>query len=253
MTYETLISEENEHILTLTLNRPESLNSINVQMTVELNQAIDYFQDNEDLRVLVITGKGRAFSPGGDISESLTESTDEMFRLQSFHDVTRKLSRLTKPVIAAVNGPAMGVAMNYALACDMIYASETAKFSEVFINVGLISSVGGTYLLQRALSPCKVREILFTGKIISAQEAYDLGLVNAVVKAEELLPAVYEVAREVAGKPAETLARLKYLLALNANESLENCLYAEMLTQLTCIQSEVHINLVRKFFSKARS
>jgi len=126
MTYETLISEENEHILTLTLNRPESLNSINVQMTVELNQAIDYFQDNEDLRVLVITGKGRAFSPGGDISESLTESTDEMFRLQSFHDVTRKLSRLTKPVIAAVNGPAMGVAMNYALACDMIYASETS-------------------------------------------------------------------------------------------------------------------------------
>lgn len=250
MTYETLLLEENERILTICLNRPESLNSFSVLMTQELGSAIDYFQENKNLNVLVITGKGRAFSAGGDISESLIEDLDEQARMISFHAVTSKLGALKKPVIAAVNGPAMGVAMNYALACDLIYASEKAKFCESFINVGLISSVGGTYLLPRALPPCKVKEILFTGRTYSAREVLDFGLINAVFKAEELMPKVYEVAGEIAAKPTETIARLKNLLSLNANQSLENCLYAERHTQAVCAQSETHKSLVRKFFNK---
>lgn len=254
MHYETLIVEEDKQILTITLNRPEMLNAFNEQMIIDLGQALDQFQTDEKLKVLVITGKGKLFSAGGDVRtmEQVSNAEEALITLKKISDLTEKIWRLPKPVIAAVNGPAMGVAMNYVLACDLAYASERAQFSQAYMNVGLITDGGGTYLLQKTLSLCQAKELLYTGKVISAQEAYRLGLINAVVKHDDLLPTVYGVAEELLNRPLEIIAIEKQLLRQNANESMEACIYNENVNQAICMQKKVHKDLVQAFLNKMK-
>ncbi|HYV95650.1 MAG TPA: enoyl-CoA hydratase-related protein [Chitinophagales bacterium] len=190
MMYQTLMTDLNEGILTITINRPEKLNALNQQVQKELDQVFDEVNSNDEIRGVILTGAGpKAFVAGADISE-FTSFTSEQAKAMSEngHRIFNKIESTSKPVIAAVNGFALGGGCELAMACHLRIASENAKFGQPEINLGIIPGYGGTQRFPRYAGKGKAIELLLTGDMISAQEALDLGLVNYVTSIEELLP-----------------------------------------------------------------
>jgi enoyl-CoA hydratase len=190
MTYQTLLADLNEGILTITINRPDKLNALNQQVQKELDEIFDEVNSNDEIRGVILTGAGpKAFVAGADISE-FTSFTSEQAKAMSEngHRIFNKIESTSKPVIAAVNGFALGGGCELAMACHMRLASENAKFGQPEINLGIIPGYGGTQRLPRYIGKGKAIELLLTGDMISAQEALDLGLVNHITSQEELLP-----------------------------------------------------------------
>jgi len=202
MEFKNLLVETSDGITTLTINRREALNSLNSAVIAELECALYELDLDEAVKVIIITGAGeKAFVAGADIKE--------MSELSSFeaHDFARRgqrvmqlINRMRKPVIAAVNGYALGGGLELALACDFIYASEKAKFGFPEVGLGVIPGFGGTQNLARLIGPNKANELVFSGRIITAAKAHAWGIVNELFTAEELLPKALETAREIAGK-----------------------------------------------------
>src|SRR6185436_17519985 len=190
MTYQTLLTELNEGILTITINRPEKLNALNQQVQKELDEVFDEVNSNDEIRGVILTGAGpKAFVAGADISEFTSFSSQQAKAMsENGHRIFNKIESTSKPVIAAVNGFALGGGCELAMACHMRVASENAKFSQPEINLGLIPGYGGTQRLPRYVGKGKATELLLTADMISAQEALDLGLVNHVTTQEELIP-----------------------------------------------------------------
>lgn len=195
MKYETLILEREGAIATLTLNRPESLNAMTRQMGVELNDAFVQVRDDAEARVLVVTGAGRAFCAGEDVKQRPADSAE--IREQSTPlgklargpsapiDFAATFRNIPKPTIAAVNGPAVGQGLSLALACDMRVASDNAKLGAIWTLRGIPPESAGAYLLTQLVGPAKACELIFGGKIIGADEAKDIGLVNEVMPAAD--------------------------------------------------------------------
>ena len=204
MSYETIILEKKEGIATITLNRPEKLNAENPKMDEELVDALGAVDRDNDVMVVVITGAGRAFCAGADIQESFLARIEEGKR-GTKHDVTREftevgciaLSQVRKPVIASVNGAAVGVGCTITLACDIRICSENARFSLPFARVGLMPEFGATYFLPRLIGIGKACELVFTARMIDASEAKEIGLVNQVVPHDKLGEATYEIAKNI--------------------------------------------------------
>ncbi|MDD5105197.1 MAG: enoyl-CoA hydratase-related protein [Desulfuromonadaceae bacterium] len=202
MEYKNLLLENNDGITTLTINRREALNSLNSSVLAELECALYELDLDAAIKAVVLTGAGdKAFVAGADIKE--------MSELSSFeaHDFARRgqrlmllINRMRKPVIAAVNGYALGGGLELALACDFIYASEKAKFGFPEVGLGVIPGFGGTQNLARLIGSNKANELIFSGRIINAAKALSWGIVNEVFPADELLLKVLETAREIAGK-----------------------------------------------------
>lgn len=218
MKFSTIRFEKSEGIATITLNRPENMNTFNIVMLNELVSVLEEVAVDDEIRAVILTGKGRAFSAGADV-----KNVDDLLGLQKVRvenqDILKLVIRvvlairqLSKPVVAAVNGVAAGASANFALACDIIVASEKAKLAENFINIGLVPDGGGTYFLPQRIGYHRAAEIFFTGKILSAQEALDLGLYNRVVSPEEVLNAARQLAQELAQKPTRTIAAGKAIL-----------------------------------------
>ncbi len=235
MAFETIRLEKSENLAIISLNRPDSMNCFNLVMLNELAAVLEEVAVDEDIRVVIITGEGRAFSAGADI-----KAKDEMFALPKVHKetddilklvvrVTLAIRQMPKPVIAAVNGVAAGASANFALACDLIVASEKAKLAENFINIGLVPDGGGTFFLPERIGYHRAVDIFFTGKILSAQEAFDLGLFNRVVPPEEVLKEARSLAQELAEKPR---------LAIMAGKTILN---RELIPRLRAyLEDEVH-------------
>jgi enoyl-CoA hydratase len=182
MDYNTLLYEVKDHVGTITLNRPEQKNALNVELLSELFGLLQDIRRNEDIKILIITGKGNAFAAGADIK--MFAGVKEAFEARSISIVNNpihELPRLDIPVVAAVNGPALGGGCELALACDHCLASEKALFGQPEINLGLIPGSGGTQRLPRLIGVRRAMELLFTGDTINAEEAYRIGLVNKVV------------------------------------------------------------------------
>jgi len=207
MNYETLILEREDSIATLTLNRPESLNAMTRQMGVELNEAFAHARDDTQARALVVTGAGRAFCAGEDVKQRPADSTEMREQSTPLGKLTRgplapidfaaTFRNMPKPTIAAVNGAAVGQGLSLALACDMRIASDNAKFGAVWTLRGIPPESAGAYLLTQLIGPAKACELIFAGKIIGADEAKDIGLVNEVVPAAEFAEATRAFAAEM--------------------------------------------------------
>ena len=210
MEYQTIILEKKDNIATLTLNRPEKLNALNPQMMTELLDAFHSIDQDDETMALVITGAGRGFCSGADLSgrtgnqgpgssgEARTEEEIEDITLKGFpREAPLALVGMKKPVIAAINGVAIGGGCTLTLACDIRIASEAASFSIPLTRVGLTLELGSSYFLSRLIGIGKACELIFTGRMIDAKEAREIGLVNQVVPADGLIEAAYEMASSI--------------------------------------------------------
>ncbi|EFQ84823.1 enoyl-CoA hydratase/isomerase family protein [Aeromicrobium marinum DSM 15272] len=204
MTYSTLATRVEDHVMTIELDRPEQLNSITLQMCADLAAVFADADADPDVRVVVITGRGKAYSVGADLSEGAgaLDSQDRPDSDEPFRDegglITLQIFRCTKPVIAAVNGIAAGLGATMLLPIDMVLASEKARFAFVFAKRGIVPEAASTWFLPRRVGISTAAEWMFTGRTVSAVEAKEAGLVRSIHAPDDLLPAAYELAREIA-------------------------------------------------------
>ena len=253
--YEHLLISEESGILTITLNRPDKLNAFIGHMRRDLAEALEAAGSDRGVRVVVITGAGRAFCAGGDVNfmaELMERHDNEEFAriLGSGRRVITSIRQMTKPVIAAVNGVASGAGCNLALACDLRIASTNATFSQSFLKVGLHPDWGGTYFLPRLLTPNKVCELFFLGEAIDASEAARLSLVNQVVAPEDLEAATQHLAERLRAAPPIALAAAKQAVYASQAADLDEMLRYETAAQLRCFESEDGREGVRAFIEK---
>ncbi|PWB44895.1 MAG: enoyl-CoA hydratase [Dehalococcoidia bacterium] len=222
-----ITSELDNHVATITLNRPEVMNALNREMYAELEQAFRDAHRDPEVRCVVLTGAGRAFCSGDDVKQiMLGEQRDEtVTRLREARPrptpAAAAVLECDKPVIAAVNGPAVGWGMDLTLFCDIRIASENAKFGELFIKRGLVADIGGLWRLPRVVGPSKAAELLFTGDVIDAREAERIGLVSRVVPPDELRTAAMEIARKIAANPPIAMRYMKEGLRKSVHASMQ--------------------------------
>jgi enoyl-CoA hydratase len=224
MAFETIILEKEERTAILTFNRPDAMNALNNQTRAEFGQAIRELEQDDTISVLILTGSGKSFVAGSDIKE-FNRTTP-----YSAHNITRLgqlVENFPKPVIAAVNGFCLGGGCEIAMGCDIIIASEKAKFGQPEINLGIIPGGGGTQRLQRAIGPYRAKEMIFTGDIIRAEEAERIGLVNRVVPMDELMRSVKEIAAKIASKSPAALRLAKTAINRGMQTNLESGLAYE--------------------------
>jgi len=253
--YEHIRSDEADGILTITLNRPDRLNAFIGHMRRDLAEALEHAGSDRNVRVVILTGAGRAFCAGGDIAfmaELMQRRDAEEFSriLGAGRRVILAIRQMTKPVIAAINGPASGAGCNLALACDLRIASNTASFSQSFAKVGLHPDWGGTYFLPRLVTPNKACELFFLGESIDASEALRLGIVNQVVAPEELEATTLELAQRLRVAPPIALAAAKHAVYLSQTAELEEMLRYETEAQLRCFDSDDGHEGVQAFLEK---
>jgi 2-(1,2-epoxy-1,2-dihydrophenyl)acetyl-CoA isomerase len=255
--FQAIAVATSDKICTITLNRPDSLNSFNEQMTTELKEAIQEVARDDQVRAAIVTGAGRAFSSGQDLGDlkqkystpgHFPHLADDLRR--RYNPIVTGLRGLEKPVIAAVNGVAAGAGMSLALACDLRIASEKASFIEVFINVGLVPDCGNTYMLPRLVGLGKALELCFTGDKVSAEQALALGIVNRVVPAEKVMEAANELAGKLASLPTKAIGLMKRLLQQSLTSDLQTQLDAEAVAQEAAGLTADHREGVMAFFEK---
>lgn len=203
MNWEHVVLDKKDHIGTITLNRPEKLNAFGGKMRQEIEAVIDDVCNDRDVRVIVITGAGKAFCVGGDINEFVGGTTKALAELSpterpAMSKIVLALNNVEKPVIAAVNGVAAGGGVNLALACDIRVASEKARFGQVFTRRGVHPDWGGSYFLPRLVGYAKACELIFSAEVIDANEAFKIGMANKVVPHEKLMESTMEMAGRMA-------------------------------------------------------
>ena len=258
----SFLYEEHDGIGTITLNRPERLNAITFEVYHELTDFFARLRDESDVRVVVITGAGRAFCSGGDVRDIIgalqgrdAEGLLEFTRLTC--DLIRNMRALPKPIIASLNGTTAGAGACIALASDIRIAAEEAKISFVFVKVGLAGTdMGATYLLPRIVGFAKATELLMTGDFVEAKEAERIGLYNRVVPRAQLEAATREFAEKLANGPALGIAKTKEMLNRELHMSFESALEAEAVAQALCMQTpdfkEAHAAFIEKRPAKFR-
>ena len=249
-----ILLEKKGNVAIVTLNRPEVMNAFSVEMREGLAITFDDLARDDDVRAVVITGAGKAFSAGGDI-KGWGDLRDEkkMTALMGF--VRRALKGITtmeKPVISMVNGDAVGAGCNLALACDLIIASENARFGEVFVRIGLGPDWGGAYILPRLIGMAKTKELLFTGKIISANEALEIGLINTVVPPEDLENTVMKLAERLSKSATKAIGLTKTFLNKIWQMDFEEALEYEASMQKELINTIDHQQAKKAFLNKTR-
>jgi 2-(1,2-epoxy-1,2-dihydrophenyl)acetyl-CoA isomerase len=255
--YQAIIFSTDGPIATIRLNRPEKLNAFGGPMRDEILDALDRIAADDQVRVLIVTGEGRGFSAGGDIHhlKQLRESRDEQgFRsiLEKGQMITRRMRALSKPVIAAVNGPCAGAGFSFALGCDIRIASDAATFGPSFALIGLHPDWGGSWFLPRLVGSARACELIFTGAMISAREAEKMGLVNRVVPQDELMPAGLELAGKMAENPPGVLRLAKESIYRSLTSDLETAFVRENEVQLECFYSEDFLEGVTAFVEKRK-
>lgn len=256
MSYQFLLCETRDTILTLTLNRPERLNALGDTIREELYDAITRASADPVVRVMVLTGAGRGFCAGGDMKAA--HEVQEGRQARAFMDniapirdkVVLAMRDAPQPIIAAVNGPAAGAGMNLALACDMRLASTAARFGETFVRRGLHVDWGGTYFLPRLVGMAKACELIFTGEMISAEEAYHLGLLNQLVAPEELMPTTYALAQKIAAGPPIAIRLAKRALYHSQEVDLRAALEYETYAQNLCRETDDAREGIKAFVEK---
>src|ERR1041384_3513312 len=253
--YEHIQVSEGDGITTITLCRPERLNTFIGHMRRDLAEALEHAGSDRNTRVVILTGAGRAFCAGGDIgfmADLMQRRDAEEFAriLGAGRRVITAIRQMAKPVIASINGPASGAGCNLALACDLRVAANTATFSQSFAKVGLHPDWGGTYFLPRLVTPNKACEMFFLGESIDAAEAARLGIVNQVVAPEELETVTLQLAERLRAAPPIALAAAKHAVYMSQAAELEEMLRYETEAQLRCFESDDGHEGVHAFLEK---
>ena len=239
-------------VATITMNRPNAMNSLNDKLVKEMTAALIKVQDDPSVRAIVLTGTGKAFCAGGDLSylESLRQVTTARKFIVDAGNITSMIMNMEKPVIAMVNGVAAGAGFNLALACDFVFCAKSARFAQSFSKVGLVSDCGGMYLLPRVVGRHKAKELMFTADLIDAQNALGLGIVNQVVDDANLQEVTYKFAERMAASAPIAMALMKRVLNQSDNWDLATTLEFEADLQALCMQTCDHLEGVAAFKEK---
>ena len=252
--YQFLKYEKNGGVATITLNRPEVYNAFNNELSFELQDAFRAVKKDEEVRVVVLTGEGKAFSSGQDLKASQADpnrSFAESVR-KRYNPLIKAMRELPKPIIGRVNGVAAGAGCSLALACDIVVAAEEAKLIEVFINIGLVPDSGSSYFLPRLVGSAKAFELCTTGAKVSAQEALELGIVNKVVPLDQLDEAVKSYTDYYASAPTKAIGLIKKMLNKSQHASLEEMLEYEAYNQEIAGATADHKEGVQAFLEKRK-
>jgi 2-(1,2-epoxy-1,2-dihydrophenyl)acetyl-CoA isomerase len=256
MTFETVEYHREDSVATVTLNRPDALNALSMQLTRDLTAAFEQVRA-DGARAVVFTGNGRAFCSGGDLREMQsmwqTEGRIEAFLeapLGALHGVIRAMRELPVPIIAAVNGVCAGAGVNFALACDIVFAADDAAFREAFVRIGLTPDCGGTFFLPRAVGEKIATELFMTGDAVTAQRAVEIGMVNRVVPAADLLSEAKALAEKLAAGPTASLARIKQMMNATFSNDLDAQLAFEHRMQIESGKGNDFKEGVTAFFEK---
>ncbi len=254
MHYQTLLVDILDHVAMVRMNRAESMNALEYKLRADLVDCLQTISEDDEVRVVVLIGSGKTFCAGGDLRELRHKMKIDQAR-KYVHHVSRvilAIQNMEKPVIAAVNGAAMGAGFSIVMACDLVVASEIARFSQSFVHVGLIPDLGGTYFTPRLFGLQRAKEFAFTGKILSSNEMARLGLINQIVPPQELENKAIELAHQIAEGPPLALGLTKKLLNQSWNSNLDEMLELEVQYQATCMQSEDHMEGIRAFYEKRK-
>ncbi|MEZ5425816.1 MAG: enoyl-CoA hydratase-related protein [Pyrinomonadaceae bacterium] len=254
--FETLDYEFEEKVATISLNRPEALNALSLQLCTDLEAAIEKAVE-DGARTVVLTGKERAFCSGGDLREMRSmwekEGRIEAFLdepLKALHGVIRLIRETPVPFLASVNGVCAGAGTNFALACDLVIASDEASFNEAFVRIGLSPDCGGTFFLPRAVGSKMAAELFMTGDQVSAATAKEIGMINRVVPAEFLIEETKTLAQKLALAPTGAIGRIKKMLNATFSNDLAKQLELEHQMQIDSGRSEDFKEGVTAFFEK---
>jgi len=255
MIYEEIAFEKEKGVAIITFNRPDKLNALSPRLRVDIARAIDDVSDDEETRVLVITGAGRGFCSGADLSvRSSNNPADlglgERYRLDPVGWLCIRIHNLHKPTIAAVNGVAAGAGLSLALACDMRIASETARFGSIFVKRGLVPDNGSTYFLPKLVGVAKACELMFIGELIDAKEAERIGMVNAIVPPDELMPMTMDLATKIAKGPPLAIQLTKRAIYKGLTRDLTSQVEYEAYSQAIAGTTEDAEEGVRAFMEK---
>ena len=256
MSFETVKYELNESVATVTMNRPEALNALSLQLSKDLRAAIEQaIADNA--RAIILTGEGRAFCSGGDLRE-MQQMWQQEGRIEAFldeplkalHDVIRLIRETPIPFVAAVQGVCAGAGTNFALACDLVFAAEGATFNEAFVRIGLSPDCGGSFFLPRAIGEKLAAEAFMLGGTIDANRAAQIGMINRVVAAENLMSETTATAQKLALAPTGAIGRIKQMLNQTFSNDLSAQLNLEADLQIESGKSNDFKEGVQAFFEK---
>ncbi len=256
MNYETIQLEYTGEVATIILNRPESLNALTTEVGRDFQTAIGEIRAG-GTRAVIITGAGRAFCAGGDLRE-MQKIAQREGRVDAFFDEPLKLlnecimliRETPLPFIAAVNGAASGGGCNFALACDLVIAGESAKFNQAFIKIGLSPDCGGTFILPRLVGWKRATQLMMTGEVTNAASALEMGMINAVVPDDQLLAQAMAMAERLAAAPTAALGRIKELLSASATNDYASQLELERKAQIQSGQTKDFREGVAAFIEK---
>jgi enoyl-CoA hydratase len=255
MSYETLIYEQEDGIAIVTMNRPDRLNALSFKLKEELSKVFDVMEQDDEVKVVILTGGPKAFSAGADIKERSTVQMSQprmFFNQRKTHDFFCKIEDFEKPVIGAVSGVAVGGGCELSLVCDLRIASETARFGVPEVKIGVIPAAGGTQRLPRIIGITKAKELLYTGDFIDAQEAYRLGLVNKVVPVDKLMDTAKELARKLMNNPPLSVKFAKRAVNVGMQLDLASALEYEAHCAAIVSASEDRIEGFKAFVEKRK-
>lgn len=252
--YETLIVHSADGVCSIRLNRPHVYNAFNQTMRSELFKALQQAERDAAIRVVILSGEGKAFSSGQDLQEVHGQPADIYRKVlaDGYNPIIRQLRYMSKPVICRLNGIAAGAGCSLALACDLIIAADSAALMQVFINVALVPDSGSSFLLPRMVGLQRAFELAASGRKIPASEALQLGLVNEVVPAEQLDDAVQKHASYYAAAPTVAIGLIKRMLNRTYHSDLESMMQYETWCQLIASQTADHREGVQAFLEKRR-
>ena len=253
MSYQFLKYTVDAGIATIALNRPDVYNALNDEITFELQDALKVSAKDETVRVLVLTGEGKAFCSGQDLKASAGQKRSFLDSLHKrYNPIIRAMRAMPKPILCRLNGVAAGAGCSLALACDMIIASEDATLIEVFINIGLVPDSGSAYFLPRLVGSAKAFELCAMGNKVKAAEALKIGLVSRVVPADQLDAAVTEYTDYFSKAPTKAIGIIKKMLNKSATSTLDEMLDYEAYSQETAGSTYDHQEGVKAFLEKRK-
>jgi len=254
MEYKNILVEVENNIATITFNRPQVLNAMNMETALEFGNAIQKCKDDDNVRVVIVTGSGdRAFVAGADINEFKGKSPREIMKFtEAGHSALRLMETMEKPAIAAVNGYALGGGLEISMACDVRFASDKARFGQPEITLGLIPGWGGTQRLARLIGMGRAKELIMSGEQVTAQRAYEMGLVNRVFPAEQLMDETRKFAEKLAGMPPFTTKMAKYAINYGYDLALDNANSLEIQCMSQCFSTKDLEEGVAAFLEKRK-
>jgi enoyl-CoA hydratase len=254
--YKTLLAKREDKVLTITLNRPEAFNAVNPDMHTELSQIFAEIQRDRETNAVVLTGAGNAFSAGGDVkgmldrAEGRIKEAPAVSRIFEARKIIDDILDCEKPIIAAVNGPAIGLGATIALFCDVIFASEKARFGDPHVKVGITAGDGGAVIWPLLVGPARAKEFLMTGDIMDAQRAERIGLVNYVVPHDKLQEEALNFAKRLANGPTVAINTTKMSVNKMMKHLSNLVLDYSLSVEMHCFNTEDHVEAARAFVQK---